>query len=108
MASHWTTVAVLACLGVVALAQTPTKPAFCKRFDCPLFTTETREGYEIRTYVSQNAWVSTSITSDTQDLNRRQRSSMFWKLFGYIRGNNAASKFKTNLKSMRLGCGRGK
>ncbi|ESO83982.1 hypothetical protein LOTGIDRAFT_229539 [Lottia gigantea] len=57
------------------------KPSFCKQHDCPSFT----RLFEVRQYEASN-WVETEEINMPYETAKRV---MFWKLFGYISGNNA-------------------
>jgi len=58
------------------------KPAFCKSYDCPAFTSQAlADNVELRTY-SPSTWASTSNSGN------RQKRGMFMKLFRYIQGDN--------------------
>ncbi|XP_005096555.2 heme-binding protein 1 [Aplysia californica] len=82
------TLAVLACLCVTTFAQS--KPSFCKTYECPLFNVDTSNGYEMRTYTSENVWVGTTITSRGSYMGWMEQSRMFNRLFRYISGDNEA------------------
>ena len=81
--------------------------AWDKEHDEPIFTSESRSGYELRTY-SPSAWACTNMTVDTaadplagmegQDFTKLMKSKrykkkvptsqLFWRLFRYIGGMN--------------------
>ncbi|XP_071832451.1 heme-binding protein 2-like [Apostichopus japonicus] len=66
------------------------KPSFCRRSDCPLFTTvSSNSDYEHRSY-QPSKWVSTRVLGGTH---RQAGSTSFNKLFAYIsRGNEENMK----------------
>jgi len=64
------------------------RPKFCGKNWCPKFwTVAKRRGYEVRCY-APTTWALTM----GSELNQKQFKSEFWRLFKYIKGNNAAGK----------------
>ncbi|XP_033750949.1 heme-binding protein 2-like [Pecten maximus] len=82
-------VAVASTLAVQPLTnvhQTAAAPAFCHGLQCPKYTvTQSFTGYQLRHY-EKSVWVATNLT--TMEFTDSDSSSMFFKLFHYISGNN--------------------
>ncbi|GFN85389.1 heme-binding protein 2 [Plakobranchus ocellatus] len=72
----------------LVLVNCQSKPEFCKSYDCPLFTSQSFNGYELRSY-GPTTWVGTSRLASSSD---SAVNGMFMKLFRYIGGDNAAGQ----------------
>jgi len=77
-------------LGVLCVSVYGQKPAYCRRYDCPLFTENTSSyvGFSNRTYNSPSKWAATSLVKADGNLTRLDRRGMFRQLFRYINGAN--------------------
>jgi len=71
----------------ILVTATIASPSFCRSNDCPRYTVvEQNNDFEVRAYETFR-WASTTIINN-HDLRAAQRAA-FWKLFGYISGQNA-------------------